>query len=106
MSSIRSALEELKVEDLRLASDEELEEALLGLERSASVLLAERLRRLAEIDRRRTYIRDGYLSTSVWLGRRAGLAPSEAKQQIRIARALAHMPVARQALAEGEVTRS
>src|SRR5437899_9490199 len=106
MSSMRSALDELKVEDLRFLGDEELEDDLLELERSANVLLAERLRRLAEIERRRTYLRDGYLSASVWLGRRAGLSPSEAKHQVRMARAIEQMPVAGRALRDGEVTGS
>ena len=62
MSSLRSALEELDVEDLRLKNDEELEDDLLELERANSVLYAHRLRRLREVERRRTYLRDGYLS--------------------------------------------
>jgi uncharacterized protein DUF222/HNH endonuclease len=106
MSSIRSALDELKAEDLRFAGDEELEDDLLELERSANVLLAERLRRLAEIERRRTYLRDGYLSGSVWLARRAGMAPSEAKQHVRTARALEQMSVAQRALSDGELSGS
>src|SRR2546425_11255121 len=96
----------MKVEDLRYLGDEELEDDLLELERAANVLLAERLRRLAEIERRRTYLRDGYLSGSVWLGRRAGLSPSEAKQQVRMARALEEMPAAREALGDGEISAS
>jgi uncharacterized protein DUF222/HNH endonuclease len=100
---MRSALDELRTEDLRFLGDEELEDDLLELERSANVLLAERLRRLAEIERRRTYLRDGYLSASVWLARRACVSPSEAKQQVRMARTLQEMPVARQALADGEL---
>src|SRR5438552_10621699 len=96
----------MKVEDLRYLGDEELESDLLELERAANVLLAERLRRLAEIERRRTYLRDGYLSGSVWLGRRAGVSPSEAKQQVRMARALEEMPVARRTLADGDVSAS
>src|SRR5438477_11957852 len=106
MSSIRSALDELQAEDLRSLGDDELEDDLLELERSATVLLGERLRRLAEIERRRTYLRDGYLSASVWVGRRAGLSPSEAKQQVRMARAIEQMPVTERALREGEVTGS
>src|SRR5438128_11239876 len=106
MSSIRSALDELKSEDLRFLSDDELEDDLLEMERGANVWVAERLRRLAEIERRRTYLRDGYLSASVWLGRRAGLSPSEARQQVRVARALEAMPAAREALADGDVSAS
>jgi hypothetical protein len=106
MSSIRSALDEMKAQDLRFAGDEELEDDLLELERSANVLLAERLRRLAEIEWRRTYLRDGYLSAAVWLGRRAGLSPSEAKQQVRMARAVEQMPVAQRALRDGDLSAS
>ena|SRR5207247_3407619 len=84
MSSVRSALDELRSEDLRF-SGEELEDGLIELERAANVLLAGRLRRLTEIERRRTYVRDGFLSASVWLGRRARLSLSEAKQQVRMA---------------------
>src|SRR5436189_5805247 len=102
MSSIRSSLDELRSDDLRSLGDEELEDDLLELERAANVLLAERLRRLAEIERRRTYLRDGYLSGSVWLARRAQMSPSEAKQQVRFSRAVEQMPVAREALSDGE----
>src|SRR5205823_2774242 len=56
--------------------------------------------------RRRTYLRDGYLSGSVWLGRRAGMSPSEAKQQVRLARALDDMPTARRALGDGDISAS
>src|SRR5205823_14810704 len=104
MSSIRSALDELQAEDLRYLGDDQLEDDLLELERSANVLVAERLRRLAEVERRRTYLRDGFLSASVWLGRRAGLSPGEAKQHVRLARALEQMPVAREALSHGDVS--
>jgi hypothetical protein len=97
MSAMRSALDELMTQDLRFLGDEELEEDLLEMERAANVLLAERFRRMAEIERRRTYLRDGYLSGSVWLGRKARVSPSEAKHQIRMARALEQMPVARRA---------
>jgi hypothetical protein len=106
MGSIRSVLDEMKAQDLRFAGDEELEDDLLELERSANVLLAERLRRLAEIERRRTYLRDGFLSGSVWLARRAGVAPSEAKQHVRMARVMEQMPVAQRALSDGELSGS
>src|SRR6266516_5714829 len=106
MSSIRSTLDELRGEDLRFVADERLEDDLLELERVATVLLAERLRRLSEIEHRRTYTRDGYLSGSVWLARRAGLSHAEAKQQMRMARALEHMPAAEAAFAEGDITGS
>jgi len=51
VSTLRSALDELQAEDLRFAGDDELEADFGELERSADLLLAERARRLAEIDR-------------------------------------------------------
>ena len=104
MSSLRSALDELDVEDLRFKSDEELEDDVLELERANSVLYAQRLRRLREVERRRTYLRDGSLSASVWIAQRSRTSHSEAKQHVRVARALEEMPATTAALAEGEVT--
>src|SRR6266576_2534049 len=104
MSSLRSVLDELKVEDLRYRSDEDLEDELLELERANAVLYAARLRRLREIERRRTYLRDGYLSASVWLAQRARTSHAEAKQHVRAAPALEEMSATTAALAEGEIT--
>lgn len=106
MSTLRSALDELRVEDLRHASDESLEEDLVELERCARALLAERLRRTAEIDRRDSFRRDGYLSVSSWLVHRLRTAFSAATGMVRMARALEQMPATREALSEGEISPS
>jgi hypothetical protein len=67
VSGLRSALEELSGEDLStlhlVAVEDDLGE-LLGV---AEALEAEILRRLAVVDRHRTYQRDGHLSTVSWL---------------------------------------
>ncbi|MBI2237471.1 MAG: DUF222 domain-containing protein, partial [Actinobacteria bacterium] len=106
MSTLRSALEELRGEDLAWVDDEGLEADFAELERATDVLSAERLRRLAEIERRGSYRRDGYLSVSSWLTQRFRMAWSVALHQVRTARALQGMPKTREALAEGEITRS
>lgn len=106
VSTLRSALEELQGEDLRYLGDEELEADFGELERAADQLAGERLRRLAEIDRRGSFRRDGYLSSSSWVADRFRMAWSVATHQVRVARALEHMPATRRALAEGEVSRS
>ena len=67
MSSLRSVLDELQAEDVRTASDAALETDYGELQRAADILEAERLRRLAEIHRRQSHRRDGYLSTASWL---------------------------------------
>src|SRR5688572_25629169 len=106
MSELRSYLEELRAEDLATVSDQVLEEDFAELQRAAQVLKAERLRRLAELDRRRPYLRDGYLSTSTWFARRFGQSHSTAVGDLLLARALADMPATMQALASGEVSTS
>lgn len=106
MSTLRSALDELLAEDLRYASDEGLEADLTELERAAGALEAELARRVAEIDRRGSFRRDGYLSISSWLAHRFRMAFSAATQLVRLARALERMPRTREALAGGEISRS
>jgi len=106
MNTLRSSIDELQAEDLRFAGDEQLETDFGELERAADLLLAERARRLAEIDRRGSYRRDGCLSVSSWLAQRFRMAFSAAAAQVRVARALEEMPATRHALREGEIIRS
>ena len=106
MSTLRSGLEEVASEDLRFASDDDLESTLVEIERSVGVLVAERARRVAEVDRRRAYARDGFLSTTSWLADRLRIGASCAARYLRWARALERMPATQQSLAGGEVTAS
>lgn len=104
MSTLRSALDELGAEDLRFASDQALEDDLIEIERASRSLEAERLRRLAELDARGSFARDGYLSMAAWLVHRLRIAWSTAGQQVRMARGLRRMPRTREALTGGEVS--
>ena len=73
MSTLRSALDELRCLDLRSASDEELSEDLMEFERASRVLEAERSRRLTEVERRAAWAVDGHLSVVSWLAARVRL---------------------------------
>src|SRR5437870_11965714 len=106
MSELRSALESIQVEDLSGVVDEALEEELLELHRAAEILEVERLRRLAEVDHRRPYLRDGYLSTASWFADRTRASHSAAAADVRSARAMEAMAGTRDALASGEVSAS
>ena len=106
MSSLRSALEELQAEDISHTSDQALEGDFSELHRAAAVLEAERLRRLAEIHRRQSHRRDGYLSTSSWLVDRHRFGWTAAGKDIRTARSLQRMPHTREGLAAGELSAS
>jgi hypothetical protein len=104
MSTLRSALDELRTEDVRSASDEELVEDLDELERAGRVLEAERARRLVEVERRGTWSVDGHLSVASWLAARSRVGFSKAAQLTRTARALERMPATAAALGAGEVS--
>jgi hypothetical protein len=104
MCTLRSALEELAAEDLRPTADAAIEGDLEEIERASRSLEAERLRRIAELDARGSFARDGYLSMSAWLVHRLRVAWSVAGQQVRLARSLRRMPGTRRALATGAVS--
>ncbi|HET8525763.1 MAG TPA: DUF222 domain-containing protein [Actinomycetota bacterium] len=106
MSSLRSALDELRMDDLGLLSDDALSDRLDEIERAGRVLEAERGRGLAEIERRRVYAADGHLSAAAWLAHRQGLSRSAAEGALRRSLALERMPVVARALGEGEVSAS
>jgi hypothetical protein len=104
MGMLRSALDELGAEDLRFASDEAIEDDVIEIERASRALEAERLRRIAELDARGSFARDGYLSMSAWLVHRLRIAWSTAGQHVRMARGLRRMPRTREALSAGDVS--
>ncbi|HET7236261.1 MAG TPA: DUF222 domain-containing protein [Actinomycetota bacterium] len=104
MSAIRSATEELRMQDLRFLSDADLASDLDEIERAARLLEAERARRLAEFERRRAHQSDGFLSLSAWLVARHRVAPSTATRRVRVARSLEAMPRAAEAYASGELS--
>ncbi len=106
MSELRSAVEALRSESLAELPDARLEEDFAELQHASELIDAERLRRLAEIDRRGLYQRDGHLSAASWLASRFKLTWGAARQQVRTARALEEMPEARRALAEGDLSMS
>lgn len=106
MSELRSALETLRSETLADLPDARIDEDFAELQRAAELIDAERLRRLAEIERRGLYTRDGHLSTASWLASRFKVAWGTAREQVRTARALEEMPHARRALDDGELSMS
>jgi hypothetical protein len=106
MSELRSALESLQAEDVARLPDDRLEADFAELQRVAQGIEAERLRRLAEIHRRQSHRKAGYLSTASWLVDRHRLGWTAAAKDIRTARSLQRMPRTREALVTGELTGS
>jgi len=106
VSELRSAIEVLQAKSLAKLSDARIEEDFAELQRAAELVDAERLRRLAEIERRGLYTRDGHLSTASWLASRFKVAWGTAREQVRTSRALEEMPRTRQALDDGDLSMS
>jgi hypothetical protein len=106
MSTLRSALDELRGEDVRSLPDDALAGHLDEIERAGRILEFERCRGLAEVERRKLYTADGHLSAAAWLAQRQGLSRSAAEGRLRRARALQTMPSVAHAFAEGDVSES
>ena len=102
MSTLRSALDEVVAVDVSELPDDELIEHVVELERASRVLEAARARAVAEVDKRRIYERDGFVSVTAWL-RSLGVPGSVAAQHVRLARTLEHMPATASALTAGEI---
>jgi hypothetical protein len=106
VSELRSAIEGFRAETLPELPDARIEEDFAELHRAGELLEAERLRRLGEIDRRGLFTRDGHLSAVSWLASRFKVAWGGAREQVRLARALARMAFVRAAFEAGEVSMS
>jgi hypothetical protein len=104
VSELRSAVDQLRAEVLTDLPDAVVEEDYAELHRTMELLETERLRRFADIERRGIHQRDGHLSAASWLVSRFRVAWGTAREHVRIARALEHMPMVRGAADEGEVS--
>ena len=106
LSELRSTVDALRSETLSELPDARVEEDFAEPHRAVEQLEVERLRRLADIERRGVHERDGFLSAAAWLVSRFKVACGAAREHVRVARALDHMPRTRRALEEGEVSMS
>jgi hypothetical protein len=97
------AVDQLRSEDLSAPSSARLKADLLELEIQSRALDAERLRRLAEVDRRGDFADEGYLSTAAWLRDRTHTSFGHALQRVAMARRLAAMALTRAAFAAGRI---
>ena len=104
MSELRSAIDALRSEPLSEATDAQIEHDLSELHAIGEALEAERLRRLAEFDRRRVFELDGHLSAAAWLVSRLRVGWGDARRAVAQARQVEHMPATRAAFEAGDVS--
>ncbi len=103
MSSLRSAVDELASDQLDYLDDRGLLDDVAELSRDLAALEAQRLRRIAEIDRRLAIRHDGALSTTAWLRNRCGFSAGSACEQLRIARGLRHAHLTQARFEAGDI---
>ena len=82
MSTLRSTLDELRMDDLSSLGAEALAARLDEIEHAGRVLEAERARGLAEVERRRMFAADGHLSAAAWLAHRLALGVCEGQAEL------------------------
>jgi hypothetical protein len=98
-----SRLEVLAFEDL---PDVQAEERYASMRRAKERLESLDLRWLAQLEKRRTFERDGHLSATSWLAATQDVSWGEAKRQVETAKALQEMPIVFSALDDGSVSLS
>ena len=104
--AMSALVHDLRREELAEVGDAQLADDFAALQRAVHDLELERLRRLAEIERRGVFARDGHLSAASWVASRFRVAWGEAKRDAHIARSLDDMPSTRRALEDREVSLS
>ena len=104
VSTLRSALDEYRSLTVSAAPDGVLEEDLDELEHASRVIEAERARRIAEVERRGSFRREGALSVTSWLATRYDHGHRAAARHVRRARGLRDIAILGEWLASGQIS--
>ena len=102
-AALRTAVAALDAEVLPELPDARIDEDLVELHRAIQGLEVERLRRVAEFERRRLHTREGHLSAASWMVGALQVSWGQARRDVRTARALGSMPATRAAVTSGEL---
>ena len=92
------------METLDVISNEQLADQIVTWAGRIAAGEARLLALIAEFDRREAWAGPGLLSCAHWLSWRTGLAPGPARERVRVARALASLPVTAAALSAGRLS--
>src|SRR5438067_10353870 len=104
VDAFESAVQGFVSDDVKRIADEDLERGIVTMQRVIDRLQVERLRMVAEVNRRRSFARDGFVSASTWLADRNRTTFAQAKRDVALAQALEEMPTTRAALEQGHVS--
>ena len=92
MGSLRSAVDELASEVLSSVTDDRLSGDVVELRRSLDAGESEWMRRVAELDRRKAYRRDGAVSVNSFLAAACGMSGRNAEGAVRLGHLLPNRP--------------
>jgi hypothetical protein len=92
------------MESIGVARTGQLQDDVIGVFDAIERLRAEAIRRVAELDSRQAHLIDGHVSAGSWLRHSTGMAPSTAREHVRVARALRDMPKTAEAFSVGDIT--
>lgn len=95
---------ELPEENLAQLQDEQLADEIIDCLKESELWRARAIRRLDEMDRRRSYENEGFVSATAWLRGRCQQTARAAKSLISAARSLRRMPKAKKAYESGALT--
>ena len=90
--------------NLKLLSDESLDQSLLAFVKKEKEVLKEILCHIAEVDRRRLFLRMGYSSLYVYLTERMNYDGGSAQRRIDAARLVQQVPSVLESIDQGEIT--
>jgi hypothetical protein len=102
--TFESIVGDLSRGDVKRVPDEDLERDIVTLQRVIDRLQVERLRLIAEVNRRKSFAREGFVSASAWLADKNKSTFGTAKRDVAMASALEEMPRTREALERGELS--
>ncbi|MEE8330179.1 MAG: DUF222 domain-containing protein [Acidimicrobiia bacterium] len=95
---------ELAVMSPQQLANADLHAQAVAQEQISRAQAAERLVTIAEIDSRRSFEDEGFLSATSWLRARFRISGGEAKRWVELARRLSELPDVAQALADGDIS--
>lgn len=93
-------------QDIRTLATERLEQEISELAAHIHAATCRWLLLVAELDRREAHRDWGCITCAHWLSLRCGVAIGAAREQVRVARRLAELPLVREAFAEGRLSYS
>lgn len=100
-----AAIRQLQSTTLAAALDDDaLRDSVTALQRCESMVHAEKLRRIAEVEERKAFRAAAQRSTADWVADACGLTAGEARQQARNAEVLCRLPETSKKLADGDIT--